>query len=368
MSLDSQGYGAFLVSPDFGREAVAGVLTPKQWGFEFVGKGVEVEFPYQRLSLQTGGLEGDAVYFHDLQRPMVTLYTEGDEILEDSVFKRNPYLKAQVLSKAPRRINDVFLTGAWKFLAVFGGIVLVVMIVVSQLGRIAVDHVPAEWEAEYGEAVVSAINEERMIAERGETVEALEALSSKIQAGKETVFQSPKIYLLEENEPNAFALPGGSILVTRGLLHAAERPEEIAGVLAHELAHLNRRHFVRQALLEAGPMLVTQLLFGDENGLFSLVGEGSRKMLERSFSREFEREADDLAWEYLTGVNIDPRGLAEFLRKIRDSGETYFGSLDSHPPTDERIENLDQKWEAYRGSKDFETLDWRVLDPRTLIE
>lgn len=368
MSTEAEGYVAFLASPELAGGVAKGVLRVSGAAFVFSGGDVEMAFPFQRIQLHTGGGEGDAVYFHDSQRPKVTLYTEDDEILEERVFARHPSLRAQVAAKLPGRSRGVFLMGALKFVAVFLALMVVVSVAVSQMTRIALMRVPPEWEEEYGAEAMEMISQGVTFAPRDEVVEALEDLANRIQSGRDVAFPRPSIHVYEDEDPNAFALPGGRIIIARGLLQAAERPEEVAGVLAHELAHLNERHFVRSIVAGSGPFAVARLLFGNEGGFLAALGEGSGLMLSQTFSREFEREADDLAWDYLVESNVDPRGLSEFLARIREPAHFHPGVFASHPPTEERIEHLEERWAEHRGAMEFESLDWRILAPRTFVK
>ena len=148
-------------------------------------------------------------------------------------------------------------------------------------------------------------------------------------------------------EPNAFALPGGRIFVFTGLLDRVQKPEELAGVLAHEMAHVTHRHGLRRLIASGGPYYVLRLFVSDRQGMLSIISAGSQWLVGQAYSRDMEREADTAGWHYLLAADIDPRGLVDFFQLLTE-GENA-GSIPemfrSHPATAERIAALNKLWE-----------------------
>lgn len=137
---------------------------------------------------------------------------------------------------------------------------------------------------------------------------------------------------------NAFALPGGEIVVTDALVELAVGDDELLGVLAHELGHLRERHAVRRLIQASVVGLVVALWLGD----VSAIGTGlPAAMLEAKYSRDFEREADAFAAEVLRANGLDTRPLADLLDRLEAShgggkGDASSGYLASHPASEER--------------------------------
>ena len=155
----------------------------------------------------------------------------------------------------------------------------------------------------------------------------------------------------DEPAPNAFAVPGGWVYVTRGLLALANREDEVAGVLAHEMAHVMERHSVRQASA-ATPLAV---LFGVPSGILGMVSPtlggivgGTGRLVAgltlAPYSREQEREADRIGVALTARAGWDPGALGEFLG-VLERAETLAGAATSkgqsffatHPSTPERM-------------------------------
>ena len=134
-----------------------------------------------------------------------------------------------------------------------------------------------------------------------------------------------KFHIVEDASLNAFAMPGGNVVLHTGLLLAADSPEEVAGVLAHEIAHVTRRHGIRNIVSSAGLYLVMQMLVGDVSGAVAILTDNSALLLDRKFSRDFEREADEAGWDYLIRSDIEPSGMIRFFERVRQEDQKAVG-------------------------------------------
>ena len=173
-----------------------------------------------------------------------------------------------------------------------------------------------------------------------------------------------KFHIMDDTNVNAFAIPGGHVVILTGLLEAADSGEEVAGVLAHEMAHVTRRHSLRNIVKSAGLLIILQAALGDTSGLLGLATEASRFLLQQKFSRDFEREADETGWTYLVQAQVDPRGMTRFFEKLRDlmaesdtaAMEGALALANTHPTSQERIDRLNGKWEQTKNKTEFEKL------------
>lgn len=142
--------------------------------------------------------------------------------------------------------------------------------------------------------------------------------------------------------PNAFALPGGTVVMTDQLASLLD-DDHVAAVLAHELGHLQFRHGTRTLLQDSIVGLAAMALFGDASAVANVAATAPTALLHTGYSREFEREADRFAFDLLRASGRSPRLLGESLaalRKTRRKRDPEGGGMDyvsTHPPTDERI-------------------------------
>ena len=154
------------------------------------------------------------------------------------------------------------------------------------------------------------------------------------------------IKVLDAEEVNAFALPGGFFFVNSGLILKAESESELAGVMAHEIAHVAARHGTRQATRgEIINLASIPLIFvGGLPGYAIRQGAGLAVPLGfLNFSRAFEREADYLGLQYLYKAGYDPTSFVDFFEKIQSLEKKKPGTLSkvfsTHPLTDDRIKS-----------------------------
>jgi predicted Zn-dependent protease len=170
------------------------------------------------------------------------------------------------------------------------------------------------------------------------------------------------VHVVDADIVNAFALPGGEIVVYTGLLRAADTPEQLAGVLAHEMAHVDRRHGMRRIAQSIGVIGAVQLLFGDVSGISAVAIEVLRASTINAYSRDQEREADSDGVATLARAKIDPNALADFfaLLKKRESGlPGALSWLGTHPDLAQRIETVHKlaKLQTSKGTEPLQ-IDW----------
>ena len=150
---------------------------------------------------------------------------------------------------------------------------------------------------------------------------------------------------------NAFALPSGIVVMTDGLVELARHDDEIAAILAHELGHVRGRHVLRHVLQSSAAGLVVATLTGDLVSITSLAATLPTVMVDASFSREFEREADDAAIAWMRAAGVPPRRYAEILGRLQaqlDVRHSEAGGgknparnyLSTHPDTGDRIRRI----------------------------
>ena len=137
----------------------------------------------------------------------------------------------------------------------------------------------------------------------------------KVHAPQDQGFEY-RLEVLENEMPNAFAMPGGQMVILTGLLEILDTPEEVAGVLAHELAHVYRRHSLKRLLQATGLITLGQIAMGDVAGAAGMLA-GAAGMAALHYSREAEEDADRQGTELMHRAGIDPENLAEAFRKLQ---------------------------------------------------
>lgn len=181
------------------------------------------------------------------------------------------------------------------------------------------------------------------------------------RAGIDGVGPSIKITVVHMPQANAIALPGGRIYVFSPLLSELEDPDQLAGILAHEIGHVVNRDGLRRVFEAAGLSFVFGTFLGDFGGGAILIA-ATRLLADAAFSRDVEQGADDFAAEAMGRSGRDPAALADALEAIApDDGSGLSAYLTSHPLTKERSARLRQKAKEATSAPLISTQDWALL-------
>jgi beta-barrel assembly-enhancing protease len=171
------------------------------------------------------------------------------------------------------------------------------------------------------------------------------ARSAHLQAfGDELMLSSDhdlRYHVVREDEVNAFALPGGHIVVFNGIIDRMHTPGELAALLAHEATHVQERHSTRVLVRGLASYLFLSLLIGDASALAAVVAENVDKLRNMSYGRGLESEADAVGQQRMKENGVDPQGMVQLLELLEKEATDMPGVmvyLSSHPLTKERIE------------------------------
>jgi len=203
-------------------------------------------------------------------------------------------------------------------------------------------NLPIEVDRSLGQGTLEAMDK-IVFTDSVMAVERRHRLASRFDEMKSSVegAQDYKLLFRHGNEigANAFALPSGIIVVTDELVELSEHDDEVIAVIAHEIGHLAYRHSVRMVLQNSAVAVLVSTVTGDPFSTSSIVVALPTLLANANYSREFEREADNYAYQYLTTNEMPLDSFAIILEKITES-ETERGIenyLSSHPVTSERI-------------------------------
>jgi predicted Zn-dependent protease len=170
------------------------------------------------------------------------------------------------------------------------------------------------------------------------------------------------VHIAQDDTPNAFALPGGIIVVHTGLIAATKSAEELAGVLAHEVQHVERRHSLRRIIKDMGLRGLWAFVTGDLGS--SVAGQAALELTSLSFSRDDEREADERGFDALVRAGIDPAGMPAFFQTLGQiAGGPVPAFLSTHPPSEDRDQALRARL-ATLGQQTFQPLPPLPWPPR----
>jgi Zn-dependent protease with chaperone function len=198
--------------------------------------------------------------------------------------------------------------------------------------------IPEAWFDRLGDSAAAAVIGRQPVCTDAEARAMLDGMAARL--GRASGREPPRITVIKTKQSNAFALPGNRVIVLSGLLAEAEHPNEIAGVLAHEIGHLEHAHPTRQFVRQAGLFLLIEMFTGG-----SSLGAFGASAVATGYSREFEREADSFAESAMAAAGLDARPVAGFFARLaakEKSGPGILGVvgnyLSTHPDSAERAE------------------------------
>ena len=182
-----------------------------------------------------------------------------------------------------------------------------------------------------------------------------------------------RVTVLNDTIVNAFAFPGGHLVIYTGILNKIEKPEELVALLAHESSHVNNQHNLKAILSNLSTAFLISVITQGGGGMSKLIIDDANNLQMLSYSRDLEREADNEGMKLMVNNKINPIGmkwLMEDLKKLNDEIPTNISFLSNHPLTDERIKNatdfsgkyktmkarMDEKemslWDALKGEEE----------------
>jgi predicted Zn-dependent protease len=236
--------------------------------------------------------------------------------------------------------------------------------------------VPYSWESAAGEKLFGVLRGSSTMKDSQEVRAALDALIKPLTDEVRKSGFEPKVFIEENSELNAFALPGGYVVLHTAVIEQAESADEVLGILAHEFAHVAERHVLRGMISTLGLYFGVSLLVGDYAGSLAALGDALPSLINLGFSRSYERAADDLGFEYLRAAQINPRGLILFFKRLHEKEETILATpgmgnaltfLSTHPNTLERIADLEAKIAA-GGSPNYRVLSREFNELKNAIK
>lgn len=230
----------------------------------------------------------------------------------------------------------VGLTALAVFLAFPVLLLLLFFLLLDDLAGYVVERIPVAQEERIARRYAAQFEQAPGMRREGPRHRVTRAILDRLV--RENTRYDYTLFIADDPAINAFALPGGVVVVNDGLIEATATPEELAGVLAHEVQHVELRHGLRGLVRQAGLSLVVMAVTGEVGGTFA--GDLGQRMLSLQFSREAETEADRTGFERLVAAGIDPRGMATFFDKLGEASGGTVELLSTHPASERRARRL----------------------------
>ena len=226
----------------------------------------------------------------------------------------------------------------------------------------AVARIPIEWEQKLGETVYQDFLAKETVLKDGPAVAAVQEMTQRLT---EKIPDNPykfQVSVVQSPVVNAFALPGGYVVVFTGLMKKAESGEEVAGVLSHELNHVLQRHGMERIVKMLGLAAVVGILLGDQQGLTGMAKQLGMELATLKFGRGQETEADVTGIRLLSDARIAPDGMIRFFERLSEKDKERVELFSTHPMSAGRAERLKAELAALpKRAPDPFTFEWKTV-------
>ena len=334
--------------------------------FESEGaEGAREVILFSALAVSAGGLDHDhlVVKWAHAQGER-TLYLKNHDVIRAFRQAAPDHLNAP-FEQAAERVRQARQRHRVMWAAVVGSILALVLGLwfgADLLVEVAVSRIPVEWEQKLGDSAYRDFLVHQEVMKEGPAVTALGEMTQRLT---EQIPNNPytfEVTVVKSDVVNAFALPGGHVVVFTGLMKKADSGEEVAGVLSHELNHVLQRHGLERVVKSLGLMTAVTIVLGDQQGLVGMMKQVGVELLTLKFGREQETEADVKGLQLLQRAKIDPSGMIKFFERLSEKDEGRMEWLSTHPMSTARAERLKAELAALpKKSPEPFTFEWKQV-------
>ena len=320
------------------------------------------------LSLTSGGWSGGAIHFSWQDDGKTWAVTLDDPNAIAQLARGLPSdFSSQILAWQGRQKRGKFWSGSVLTIAAIVSLLPLLVLAALFLLRdsiidIVITRLPPGIDAQIGEQMHRQLLASGQIVKDGPAIDALRVIRQRFAAHLPTQDFTFRFEVVNDKSMNAYAAPGGLIVVHTGLLQRAASVDQLAGVLAHEMTHVTQRHSLRQIVYDLGLTTALRWVIGAPDGVAVTIADAAADLSGLKFSREQETDADRGGIELLQKARLPASGLPSFLKMLAEEKENIPAFLSTHPADEQRSVTL-QKLIAERGQWETEPLvtDWEAV-------
>lgn len=275
--------------------------------------------------------ENETLILHYEEKKQRLIIDDHNQI--QSILSQYPFLKNSSRWNSKKGLLSSVLMMILLFIALLAAAYFLFLPWISE--KIA-KKIPMEYEQKLGDILREQTLSENTILDS--TSKYVQLFSDQLDYQSKYSIQ---VHVIESDEINAFAIPGGAIFIYEGLLKKMDSSEELAALLGHEASHIHFKHSLQSMARNFSGQILLFFILGDQ----SFVLNAAHNLTALSFSRELEQEADEHALEILKSNELDPMGMIRLFEHLEDSTSSVEipAFMSSHPLTSERKNNAFKK-------------------------
>jgi Zn-dependent protease with chaperone function len=333
-------------------------------------EGREFVISYSDCDLEVGGDSGRMIFCRTSDRSL-TFFCEDRRFPEA--------LKLAAVGELFEQVDQILTVGSrqrwvgrislWVLFAV-GILVLVGGYYGFVAGaKSAIEAVPMTVDEKIAEAALPSV-----LSDFGEEIKSPKALDAvqgvvdRLAPHSAVQGVNYQVLIIDSEVVNALALPGGTILVFRGLIDTMDSTEQLSAVLAHEMSHVTLRHHLTQIARSVGIVAAVNIVIGDVGGIVALGTEVLQTAALNNYSQGQETEADLEGARMMHAAGIDPQAMIQMLDSLPDAHlHGALSWLSTHPNSGERIKSVQQFLDEAEP-RDYSQLDFRLDELRRILD
>lgn len=298
------------------------VISIKEHSFTWNLKDVEWEKIHHKIEFR-------------LQNPKGAYFVVENADFKESFLK---YLKEHrqlnIYSKLMEMSTQKFIVIS---ITLLGLVALAYIFILPLIAEKSVHLLPISFDQKLGNMFYHTYAEQNPID--SQKTKWLQSFANEIDFGSE---RQLNFTVVKSEEVNAFALPNGQIVIFSGIIKNMRSTNELAGLLGHEAAHVLHRHSAQMISRNVAGYLLISVLLSDVNGIMAIIAENAHQLHSLTYSRKYEKEADETGLEILLKNNIDPHGMVELFEHLDEERDVELPQiLSTHPLTKERKKNME---------------------------
>lgn len=333
-------------------------------------EGREFVIGYSDCDLELGGDSGRMVFCRTADRSL-TFFCEDRRFPEALKRAAVGELFEQVdqILAAGNRQRWVSRVGLWVMLAVCVLVLIGGYYGVVAGAKSAIEAVPMTVDEQIAEAALpSVLSEFGEEIESPKAVDAVQGVVDRLAPHSAIQGVNYRVLIIDSDVVNALALPGGTILVFRGLIDTMDSTEQLSAVIAHEMSHVTLRHHLRQISRSVGIVAAVHIVIGDVGGIVALGTEVLQTAALNNYSQGQETEADLEGARMMHAAGLDPQAMIEMLDSLPDAHlHGAISWLSTHPNSDERIKSVQQFLDEAEP-REYSQLDFRLEELRRILD
>jgi predicted Zn-dependent protease len=331
MNNSNQFLGEYKSSPNMSAEPVNITLSATNLAYKTPNNAQWISIPIgQIVGMHTFNTSNVVINFGEY--PYQSLTCRDEQFLKELKIQCHDF---PIVANLFKNSKSTFIKLMLVVGAIFIGLVLLAyFFLLPWMVNKAVENFPSDYEKKFGKVMFDQVK----ASEKWDSTQT-KLLNDFFESLHFKSNYNIEILCVKKNEVNAYAMPGGFIVVYEGILKKMKSEEELAGLLAHEFSHIKLKHTLKSTFNSIGFATMLQIVFGGfDESIIGLLGSQTEQLRQLHYSRTLEQEADENGFNLMKEQSLDPNGMVNLFERLKaESSNNVPIILSTHPLPEVRI-------------------------------